>query len=741
MTRTTLSKLMAGMLVAMSLGACSSKSDSGPLKNIDSLVILQRAPRMGGVGDVFQYASYVPGGRLIKLTPPTADGVKTTLCCEQFGDTYKDMDIQSYDISFDAKSIVFSGKLSGGSAYGLFVLTLNDKNEAAGPPAQLATDPMRDYVYPIFAPNDRIVFVSNAVVEAGAKQHRDEYERGETTQLGSISRDGTNEILGPRNLSHRTAPTMLHDGHVLFTQWDHLGEENAGHLMMVNPDMTNLREAFGKEGTGLTNSYLKAIEIPPASGALDTKEIDVVTIGTSRDRTLQSGKILSVKLGKYDDQQVWRQSEANASFVDLTPQVPGDRQPSMNTIGRYYDAYPVRADSAAAFSDRPYFLVSWADGPVEEETLATAGLMADFGVYLFDSSTGARRPIFNDTTKWDVLPRPLSPRDVPATIAPAGSDTLAGDSLLVGSLNVYDSTQANFTPGSIVKVRIIEGFSVEEGIPDDFGLTEHEGAAKLGEADVFPDGSWAARVPANVPIHLQPIDKFGMSQKSEPIWISGRPGESRFCGGCHEDRAKTTVIQPGVTQAVISGPINVDRPRAMRQSTTYTQAGVVGVPWDKALQPIFDAKCIGCHDGDPSKPGNKSLTFTDPTTMQTQTFTFDLRGQTVSYGVGTAMLSGYSASHLSLLGPMMMKLAEQGITVTGDMPVYVNPADAKGSLLFSKLNPPQLYPVNTAVRFQQGAPVHPADVGGQELTPDEYYLLILMADQGGQFYSRENAPN
>ena len=32
-------------------------------------------------------------------------------------------------------------------------------------------------------------------------------------------------------------------------------------------------------------------------------------------------------------------------------------------------------------------------------------------------------------------------------------------------------------------------------------------------------------------------------------------------------------------------------------------------------------------------------------------------------------------------------------------------------------------------------------IGGTELTADEYYLLILSTDAGGQFYSRENAPS
>ena len=48
-----------------------------------------------------------------------------------------------------------------------------------------------------------------------------------------------------------------------------------------------------------------------------------------------------------------------------------------------------------------------------------------------------------------------------------------------------------------------------------FGLTMHEGAAVLGEAPVNADGSWLADVPPYLPIHLQPIDKFGLSIRSQ----------------------------------------------------------------------------------------------------------------------------------------------------------------------------------------------------------------------------------
>ena len=52
--------------------------NTGPLANVDSLVILQR-PKRNDMGDIFQYTSYVPGARLVKLSPPTADGTLETM--------------------------------------------------------------------------------------------------------------------------------------------------------------------------------------------------------------------------------------------------------------------------------------------------------------------------------------------------------------------------------------------------------------------------------------------------------------------------------------------------------------------------------------------------------------------------------------------------------------------------------------------------------------------------------------
>ncbi|MCA9677915.1 MAG: hypothetical protein H6709_15900 [Kofleriaceae bacterium] len=719
---TILGATLAAATLGTSLVGCGGDTQ-GPLDGIDSIVFLQR-PARNDMGDIFQYNSYIPGARLVKLSPPTADGELTVICCDQDAD-YADLDISGYDLSFDAERIVFSGRRGADQNYGLFQLTLAD-----GKVEQLSTDPNRDYVQPIYLPGDKILFMTNTNVEEGAPQHRDEYERGTTLQLGVMNDDGTGQVLGPKNLSHRVHPSLMADGRVLFTQWDHLGEENSGHLMKVNPDLTVLREAFGKEGTGVTNSYLKAREIAPGR---------VIAIGTARNRTIQAGTLLDIRLGMADGKGGFTtdESEANASYRILTPNVPRDNEPSSQSVGRYYDAYPLDA------ADYPTLLVSWADGPVESGTLEAAGLAADFGIYLYDSKSQQRRPIWDEPDTWDIFPRPLVPREAPPKIDASGKNEFNPDATLIGSMNVYRSSLDTFEPGSLYGVRVIEGFSTEEGIPRMFGLTRHEGAAVLGVAPVQEDGSWAALIPANVPVHLQPIDVYGMSARSEPVWFSGAHGESRFCGGCHESRTDTTVIQPGLTQAIAAGPTDLmaDTPRFDRVSSAYTRDGAVGVPWDTALQPIFDAKCVSCHDGTPGA-ANPSWTISDPETGATFTWTFNLSGGAASYGVGTEMFSGYSASHLSLMGPEMMDLENAGLVVTGELPIYVEPGNARGSKLIQKLNPVRQFPTQDGSQraFDTAQfPAHAAAVG-QELTPDEYYLLILMADNGGQFYSRENAP-
>ena len=118
-----------------------------------------------------------------------------------------------------------------------------------------------------------------------------------------------------------------------------------------------------------------------------------------------------------------------------------------------------------------------------------------------------------------------------------------------------------------------------------FGLTMFEGAAVLGEAPVFQDGSWLANAPPYIPIHLQPIDKFGLAIRNQQLWIQGMPGEDRRCVGCHESRTGQGVPAFGQNPTVAEQ-------HGAGETFTEAIADRTEFPWDKKVQPILDAKCV-----------------------------------------------------------------------------------------------------------------------------------------------------
>jgi hypothetical protein len=235
-----------------------------------------------------------------------------------------------------------------------------------------------------------------------------------------------------------------------------------------------------------------------------------------------------------------------------------------------------------------------------------------------------------------------------------------------------------------------------------------------------------------------------MSLFNEPVWFSGRPGEARVCGGCHENRTSTTNVTPGLLDTFASGAAELfgTTPRAQRVKTAPASATeVVGVAWDKQVQPIFDAKCISCHDGTPG-PANPSYTIVDATTgAVVLTWTFNLKGDPLPASFAVAAGGGaFSSSYFTMAGPDMEALQRGNLMAKG-LKVYLNPEDARGSLAIQKLNPTQLFPVpSSATRAFPGTMPHLIEQGRADLTPQDFYTLILAADMGVNYYARENNP-
>ena len=186
-TRTALGVLMLALTAAFG-GACSKNNVSALPDDVRAIVFLQRMPRTDA-GNVFEYTSFVGGGRLVKLEPPSADGKLTVLTSDPMFDG---ADVMSYDLSFDALSLVFSARLANSAQYNIFSMNLD------GTALKQLTEGGNDYVYPMYLPGSKIFFTTNLNVEneptsptfsPDAKQFKDEYERATTAQVGTMNVD------------------------------------------------------------------------------------------------------------------------------------------------------------------------------------------------------------------------------------------------------------------------------------------------------------------------------------------------------------------------------------------------------------------------------------------------------------------------------------------------------------------------------------------------------------------------
>jgi len=688
----------------------------------------------GGNGQVIDYQRYVPGGGVYMLSPARPDGTLTNLTA-----SFTTADIAGLDLSFNAQDIVFSMRKSQDDHYHIYT-----ENISSGETHQ-KTFGDNDDINPIYVPGDRIVFVTNqAFTEMGTRA--DEYNHGRVvTQLASVTISGgdADRKLCSQNLSHTVNPFLRYDGSVGYSRWEHLGGVNDVKLFRMAPDCTQMIHVAGQFGKP-SNSLVQVTETSPNV---------MVGIATNRERTIQAGSLVKIDSQYYDTNGVAltanyaRLDSEHVKYDVLTPSVPTGDDPS--PAGRYRNP--------RALPDGR-LIVSWADGMVND-TNELAQTPPDFGVYIYDPKANADQPnqlVYNDKNTWDLYAIPLVQRNAPPVIGSVQNQADATLPATLGSLNVKNTdltdnsvnTVQHYTgkdtsmalPDALkgaVKVRVIEGFSSEgtKGVTM-FGLTMDEGAAVLGEATVYGDGSWLANVPSYIPVHLQPLDKFGLSIRNQRLWIQGMPGESRVCGGCHESRTgdNTLGINQNPTVASTKGPERFDTtPVASREE----------YPWNK-VQTFLTANCVSCHNatqnGNPGQPQTfYTLTKTDAATGVGTTYkipTLDFSETEIAVYYDRKVMS-WATSYVSIFYPATLDMMPPGGMITGVVPPkWGVPESARESVLIEKLN------VKAADGSYAWDPAthkpHPEDVGGPTISDADRAMLVKVMDLGGKYYSRQN---
>jgi hypothetical protein len=702
----------------------------------------------GGMGQVMDYGRYNPGGRLEVLDLRTGK-------YENLISDLKEADISSVDVSFDATRVLFTMKTSPNDHYHVYWASVVPNDDGTYERHQLTFGDYDD-INAIWADSSRVVFVTNqAYTPMGTRA--DEYNHSRVvTQLGTVTVDGgdADRKLCSQNLSHTINLFSMSDGRVGFSRWEHLENVNDVKLFAMNPDCTQMVALGGQHGKP-GNSLVQVTET--------TTPNVFIGVVTDRENTIQAGALFRYDPRAANDPKRIDEEKDNA-FSVITPGVPTGMDPS--PIGRYRSP-TVLPDGRV--------LVSWANGPVNDRNEFDL-TPPDYGLYIYEQ--GTNKLVLNHEDTWEVYARAIVARTEPA-IVPSRQDNADGTvAAVIGSINVadtsltsrhgetvsgaqFDGTTMDAALSEAVRVRIIEGFS-SEAAPGAtmFGLTMAEGAAILGEARVNSDGSWMAEVPPYVPMHLQPIDRYDMAIRSQTTWIQGMPGESRVCGGCHEDR--TSTVRPTDQQLTIAAgkdPERYNLPITERVEYPWAYANDAGNV--NEIQGILNARCVSCHNTTTNGNGPQefyTLTMTDAVTGEMEATymipRLDLSDTpiTVTYDNEVAT---YPSSYVSLFYPaaLAMEMGQDGTMVEGTIPPrWAIPSDARHSKLIEKLNI-TAEGDDTDYAWELGTPIEADENGGTvaggvhedhikayapEMTRDEVVKLIRAIDLGGQFYARQN---
>jgi hypothetical protein len=499
-------------------------------------------------------------------------------------------DVAHPNVSFDGTKIIFAMRRPIDANWGIW-----EYDTATGTPRLIACDATAqgDDTEPAYLPDGRIVFISNrqettkSQMQASGKTpytYVDEYEREQTAVLHVMNSDGTNCRQISFDQSHDRNPTVLSNGQILYSRWDHVGERNQFTIFSVNPDGTNLFVVYGAHSPG--NSYMQPRELP--DGRL------IATL-MPLSRTREGGSLEIIDHKNYSEidepgdnaplnalgQRAGQFAVSELLLGASASQRDAMRDRGVSPLGRYRDPYPLWDGSNRAL------VVFTLSQPVQStDPLGKAVTIEGtprYGIYMIDLGSRTLRPVvLPQDGFYFANPVPLQPRPKPAVIGQFTPDTNipAGFGLFdVGTVYNTDDKQRMgdavlaagesiprvagqpdivglSTPGtSQYASRVARFFRITKAVPTPSGMdrtalgeTEFEMQQIVGYGVVEPDGSIRAHVPADTAINITVLDANGRQFIEHTHWIQAREGERRFCKGCHSPRLTTTSLTPGNAQ-------------------------------------------------------------------------------------------------------------------------------------------------------------------------------------------------
>ncbi|MCY2994920.1 MAG: SUMF1/EgtB/PvdO family nonheme iron enzyme [Planctomycetota bacterium] len=493
------------------------------------------------------------GNSLVVVSPPRPGGQETIL--------YKGR-VSDVDLHWDGQRLLFS---DGRALWEINV-------DGTGLRRVSKEDPPITHYDGCYLPDGRIVCVSNACEQAVPCTGQ-----ADVGNLHLLDADGSNERRVSFDQDHNWNPVLLNDGRVLYTRWEYTDTPHyfTRLLFRMNPDGTGQMEYYG------SNSYWPNAMYWPRPIPGHPTMVSCIVSGHHGVSRVGEMVLLDPARGRHEADGVVQRLPGYGQKVEP---VILDRL-VVETWPRYAAPYPL-AEPGTNRGAGKYFLVCVQD----DERSAWDVCLID----VFDNVTriltgGYMTPIPLQTRqKPPVIPSRVEPERKDATVYLA--DVYAGPGL------------RGYPRGSIQRLRIGTHHYRYPGNGDTYA-SSHEGGWDikriLGTVPVAADGSALFRVPANTPIFVQPLDAEGKCQQIMRSWYTPMPGEIASCVGCHE---KQNDGPPAKYTAAA-----LQKPSPIEPWCGPTR----GFSFDREVQPVLDRRCVGCHNGQPTKVGEQSVTTLD----------------------------------------------------------------------------------------------------------------------------------
>src|SRR5207248_441158 len=331
-----------------------------------------------------------------------------------------------------------------------------------------------------------------------------------------LNADGTRMHQISFNQSHDRDATVLANGRVLWSRWDHAPGKDAMHLYSANPDGTDLELYYGANShmTGTNNTVVEFVQ----------------------PRQMQDGRILAL-----ERQYTGVDFGGNLVIID----------------GAHY----------AENTQPPPAIVPCTSNALAQPNVQAAPPL--YSVWMFDPVQNTLMPLMQPVEGIMVTDVAVAqPHPLPAVIL----DKVAGVDLdqnlvkdVVGVIDIrsvydidgMDTANPNIptvadsakTPPGQRPARFIR-LETAVSIPDRtivnlsaaaFGASDYM-LEIMGYAPIEPDGSVRIEVPANVAFRVSVLDanarRIGSAQG---VWLQVKPGEVVKCNGCHQPAAAQNV--------------------------------------------------------------------------------------------------------------------------------------------------------------------------------------------------------